>query len=110
MTDFDASDIAAMRKEGDLRSFMRDQLRAGRTQKTTPPAPPPKPPGYRPGAWPTGTRPPDPPTQRHPPAAWEAALAEYRNWLTTADHTELAQPNNPRHQCGCAACTPRRNP
>ncbi|MFE0692860.1 hypothetical protein [Streptomyces sp. NPDC058869] len=112
MTDFDASDIAAMRKEGDLRSFMRDQLRAGRAKRTTQPAavPPPKPPGYRAGAWPAGTRPPDPPPQHHPPAAWTAALDEYRDWLTAADHIELTNPTASRHTCGCPACTPRRNP
>ncbi|MET8377981.1 hypothetical protein [Streptomyces microflavus] len=110
MTDFDASDIAAMREQGDLRSFMRGQLRAGRTQKATPPTPPPKPPGYRTAAWPVGTRPPDPPEQHHPPAAWETALDEYRDWLTTANHAEIANHTDNRQKCGCPACTPRRNP
>lgn len=110
MTDFDETDIAAMRKEGDLRGFLRDQLRAGQTRKVTPPVvKPPKPPGYRPGAWPTGTRPPEAPAQRHPPAAWDQALDEYRAWLTTADHTETGRHTDNRQQCGCPACTPRRN-
>ncbi|MYX67294.1 hypothetical protein K388_05023 [Streptomyces sp. KhCrAH-43] len=108
MTDFDASDIAAMRKEGDLRSFLRDQLRAGQARKSPPPSsPPPKPPDYQAGAWPAGARPPDPPPQHHPPAAWAIALDEYRDWLNTADHTELRNRTDNRQQCGCAACTPR---
>lgn len=108
MTDFDEADIAAMRREGDLRSFMRDQLRAGVNRKTAPPAvKPPPPPGHKPGAWPAGARPPDPPPQNHPPAAWEGALDEYREWLTTADHVELANRTDIRQKCGCAACTPR---
>jgi len=109
VTDFDEADIAAMRKEGDLRGFLRDQLRAGRNRKAQQPeAKPPKPPGYRPGAWPTGARPPDPPAQRHPPAAWDAALDDYREWLTTADHVELGNRTDHRQTCGCAACSPRR--
>ncbi|MGW9299645.1 hypothetical protein ACWHA3_02305 [Streptomyces cyaneofuscatus] len=90
MTDFDASDIAAMRREGDLRSFLRDQLRAGRAQKTAPPAPPPKPPGYRPGAWPAGTRPPDP---RPTAADWQQELDRYR--------TGQGHDNDP---CHCGNC------
>ncbi|MEU0098202.1 hypothetical protein [Streptomyces sp. NPDC006267] len=78
MTNFDASDIAAMREQGDLRSFMRGQLRAGRTGKTTPPAPAPKPPGFRPGHWPTGARPPDPRPNRHTDADWHLAIDRYR--------------------------------
>ncbi|MEV6854779.1 hypothetical protein AB0M89_13330 [Streptomyces microflavus] len=93
MTDFDASDIAAMRREGDLRSFLRDQLRAGRTKTTAPPAPPPKPPGHRPGHWPTGTRPPDPRPTRHTAADWQQELDRYR--------TGHGHDNDP---CHCGTC------
>lgn len=93
MTDFDASDIAAMRREGDLRSFMRDQLRAGRTGKAAPPVPPPKPPGFRPGHWPTGTRPPNPRPTRHTPADWQQELDRYR--------TGQGHDNDP---CHCGNC------
>ncbi|MFJ2676351.1 hypothetical protein [Streptomyces sp. NPDC087525] len=108
MTDFDQDDIAAMRRENggeDLKRFLRDQLRAGRTRRETPPtpAPPPRPPGHRPGAWPTGISPPGPPVQRHPPSAWATALDEYRDWLTTADHPERLDSGQ---ICGCTACTP----
>lgn len=78
MTDFDASDIAAMRKEGDLSGFLRGQLRAGRTGKAAPPIPPPRPPGHRHGHWPTGTRPPDPRPIRHTAADWRLAIDRYR--------------------------------
>ncbi|MEU1088903.1 hypothetical protein ABZ401_19070 [Streptomyces sp. NPDC005892] len=108
MTDFDQADIAAMNREGDLHGFMRAQLRAGLNRKSAPPAPPPKPPGHQPGAWPTGTRPSEAEQQHHPPAAWEQALVEYRDWLTTANHAELKNPHDNRQKCGCATCTPRR--
>lgn len=93
MTDFDASDIAAMREQGDLRSFMRGQLRAGRSGKAAPPAPPPKPPGFRPGRWPTGTRPPDPRPIRHTAADWQRELDRYR--------TGQGHDNDP---CHCGNC------
>ncbi|MFE9886828.1 hypothetical protein [Streptomyces scopuliridis] len=105
MSDFDEADIRAMRREGDLRSFLRDQLRAGRARRDTPSAPPPAPlpPGHRPGTWPTGISPPGPPVQRHPPSAWATALDEYREWLNTADHPDRLDSGQ---ICGCTACTP----
>lgn len=94
MTDFDEADIAAMRREGDLRGFMRDQLRAGMNRKTAPPAvKPPPPPGHMPGAWPAGTRPPDPPPRRHTDADWLYALDRYR-----AGHGHDIDP------CHCGSC------
>jgi hypothetical protein len=95
VTDFDAADVAAMRKEGDLRGFLRDQLRAGRNRKVQQPeAKPPKPPGYQHGAWPAGARPPDPPPSRHTEADWQLALDRYRS-----GH---GHDNDP---CHCGGCT-----
>jgi hypothetical protein len=89
--DFDPEDIAAMRKQGDLREFLRRQMRPrAETQR----AQAPRPPGHRPGAWPTGTSPPSPrPPQ--PPGAWEDAVARYR--------AGLGSDNDP---CECGACPP----
>lgn len=110
MTEFDEADVAAMRKQGDLKDFIRAQLRVGQARRTEPPAAPepPPPPGHRPGAWPTGTRPSSALRQHHPPAAWDEALAEYRDWLTATDHPELGHPTGNRQTCGCPTCTPRR--
>jgi hypothetical protein len=54
MTDIDPDDVKAMRKQGDLGSFLRQQIAAGRTRREPAPAqPPPQPPGRRrPGEWP----------------------------------------------------------
>lgn len=116
MSDFnpgrdEVEDIAAMKREGDLSRFLRDQIRAGNARRTAPAkaVPSPKPPGYKPGAWPTGTSPPETPPQQHSPADWQRALDEYREWLQTADHPELDHPTTQRQQCGCPACTPRSN-
>ncbi|MEV8403584.1 hypothetical protein [Streptomyces niveus] len=102
MNDFDETDIGAMKREGDLGSFLRDQIRAGRQRRDTPTpaAPPPRPPGHRPGAWPSGTSPPEPRPQAHPPAAWGAALNDYRAALMADDHTELSSDQ----PCGCVTC------
>lgn len=104
----EVEDVAAMKREGDLSAYLRNQIRAGRDRRSKPaPAPAPRPPGYRPGAWPTGASPPDP----QPPDAWTPewtqALDEYRQWLSTADHPELDHPTTARQICGCPACTPR---
>lgn len=109
--DFDVDDVAAMRREGDLSSFLRGQLRAAKKRSEKPAStPPPKPPGYKPGAWPTGTSPPETPPQQHTDADWEQALDEYREWLQTADHPELDHPTTQRQRCGCPACNPRSEP
>jgi hypothetical protein len=110
VTDFnpgrdEVEDVAAMKREGDLGQFLRQQIRAGRTRRTTPAvaSPPPPPPGHRPGAWPSGASPPEPRVQRHSPAAWAVAADEYRDWLTATDHTDRLD----RGQvCGCVTCTP----
>lgn len=116
MSDFnpgreEVEDVAAMKREGDLSRFLRQQIRAGQARREKPaPTPPPRPPGHRPGAWPSGTSPPEPVRHEHPPAAWGQALDEYREWLTTADHPELDHPTTARQRCGCPACTPRSEP
>lgn len=76
----EVEDVAAMKREGDLSTFLRQQIRAGNSRRTTPTraAPPPKPPGHRPGAWPSGTSPPGPQPQRHTQADWDRALSRYR--------------------------------
>ncbi|MGW4050844.1 hypothetical protein ACWENA_08420 [Streptomyces sp. NPDC004779] len=100
--DFDVDDISAMRREGDLSSFLREQLRAGRARRDQPAVPAPRrPTGRPPGAWPTGTTPkPQEPVQ-YPPGAWEAALDDYRRWLTTTDHPDRTDPNQ---TCECRGC------
>ncbi|MFD0384643.1 hypothetical protein ACFQ2B_27690 [Streptomyces stramineus] len=64
--DFDTDDVAAMRRQGDLRAFLRDQIAAGKARRTQAPAlTPPRPTGRRPGR---GRRAPGRPVQRPPPA------------------------------------------
>lgn len=79
MTDIDPDDVKAMRKQGDFKAFMRQQIAAGQARKQpAKPAPPAPRPGHTPGAWPTGSQPPAPiPAQ--PPGAWAAALERYRD-------------------------------
>ncbi|GAA2929492.1 hypothetical protein [Streptomyces enissocaesilis] len=95
--DVDPDDVKAMRSENggrDFRAFMRQQIADGKARRTKPtPVKPPPPPGHRPGAWPTGTRPPDPPPAL-PPALWDAALHRLRT--STQDRTP----------CECGTCTP----
>ncbi|MFB6977735.1 hypothetical protein [Streptomyces scopuliridis] len=76
----EVEDVAAMRREGDLKRYLRDQLRAGRARRNTPSAPSsaPLPPGHRPGTWPTGISPPDP-IRPETPGAWAAAVTRYRS-------------------------------
>ncbi|MBD9723487.1 hypothetical protein PV755_46505 [Streptomyces caniscabiei] len=79
-------DIAALRKEDDLKAYMRSLLRP--TQKTgTPPKRKPKrtwgaipiPADHKPGQWPPGTSPPGPAPERHlPPETWQQAVNDYR--------------------------------
>lgn len=58
MTDFnpgleEIADVTAMKREGDLGRFLRQQIRAGQARREKPPPErPPPPPGRRPGAWP----------------------------------------------------------
>lgn len=85
--DFTPEDIAAMRREGDLSSFLREQLRAGRARREQPVIPAPRrPTGRPPGAWPTNATPVSQTPSRHTAADWTRALDEYRQWLTTTNH------------------------
>jgi len=79
---FDSDDIAAMRKQGDLRDFMRSRIR--KTSKPTKPPAWKPPPGHKPGAWPPGTG----PVRRGDPLAewgpeWDAALDDIRHLIAT---------------------------
>ncbi|MGW7688893.1 hypothetical protein ACWGMA_08365 [Streptomyces asiaticus] len=93
MTDFDASDIAAMRKQGDLREFLRQQMRP--RAEVSRPATPPRPPGHRTGTWPTGTSPPSSRPSVATDAQWAQALEGFR-----ADRGSDHDP------CQCGACPP----
>lgn len=78
--DFDIDDIAAMRKQGDLRAFLRSRISKG--PKTPQVAAAKPPPGHKPGAWPEGTR----PVRRGDPRAnwgpeWDAALDDIRQHI-----------------------------
>lgn len=62
MTDVDPEDVTAMRKQGDLRAFLRSQVAEGAARRDAKPKPTaPRPPASRrPGEWPPGTSPPGP--------------------------------------------------
>ena len=109
MSDFDQDDIAAMRRENggqDFRLFMRQQIAEGKARRKQPEKKPARrATGRPPGAWPTGTRPPDPLPSTHPPSAWTAALDEHRQWLTATDHPERTDNGQ---ICGCPGCRPTR--
>lgn len=95
----EVEDVAAMKREGDLSRFLRQQIRDGqaRRDKPTPVPKPAPPPGYRPGAWPSGTSPPGPLPDRG--ADWHRALDRYRNGE-----------GSDRDPCHCGACdTPDNN-
>jgi hypothetical protein len=101
--DFDVDDVAAMRRENggkDFRLFLRQQIADGKARREKPaPVQQAKPPGYRPGAWPAGTRPPDP-LKPQPPGAWEHALHRYRQ-----------DEGSDRDPCHCGGCdTTRHDP
>lgn len=79
-------DVTALRKEDDLKAYMRSLIHP---TKTTAPAPTrtrkrkwgaiPIPPDHKPGTWPSGTSPPGPPPDwNHPPEAWADAVRRYR--------------------------------
>jgi hypothetical protein len=54
---FDQGDINAIRRQGDLRGFLRQQMRPTRQpDHITPPHGPPQSASHIPGAWPAGTR------------------------------------------------------
>lgn len=95
----EVENVAAMRREGDLGRFLRDQIRAGNARRTEPPrVVVPKPPGHRPGAWPSGTSPPGP-LKPQPPGAWAAALERHRDGT-----------NAESDPCECGGCPPPDQP
>lgn len=104
MTDVDPEDVKAMRRQGDFRAFLRQQVAEGRARKhPAKPAAVPRPPGHVPGAWPAGSRPPGP-IAAAPPGAWTAALERYRDWLATAVQPERPEPGQ-HCPCGCTPVT-----
>ncbi|WP_381801054.1 hypothetical protein [Streptomyces niveus] len=102
--ELEPEDVAAMRRESpeDWRRYLRQQIANGKQRRDMPTAaaPPPRPPGHRPGAWPSGTSPPEARPQAHPPGQWGAALNEYRAALMADDHTQLTSDQ----PCGCVTC------
>ncbi|TXS21407.1 hypothetical protein EAO71_27290 [Streptomyces sp. ms191] len=94
--DFDVDDIAAIRREegaAGIKALMRAQLAIGKARREQPaPKPARRPTGRPPGAWPTGSRPPDP-LKSQPPGAWDHALDRYR-----------AGEGSDRDPCGCGGC------
>jgi len=96
--DLTPEDTAAMRKTpGDFREYLRSEMARGRARNVKPaPKSAPVVPGRRVGAWPAGSRPPDPPPPVQP-AVVQAALDEYRQWLADG------QPSGRRH-CECQPC------
>lgn len=70
-------DIKALRRDGDLKTYMRSLLRPTRHQDTQT-TPPPRP-NRAPGTWPYGSQPPGPPPDwDHPPEAWADAIRRHR--------------------------------
>jgi hypothetical protein len=110
VSDVERDDIREMRAQGDLKAFLRQQIAEGRARRDKPSAAAPlRPPGYKPGAWPTGTRPPDPPPPQ-PPGAWTRALEAYREYVVATEHRDRLD-NDPGQTCECPPCTDlRRNP
>jgi hypothetical protein len=101
-------DIAELRKRPeDFREFLRLQFGA--------PGAPPRPPvpttppitvsaSSRPGAWPTGTRPPQP-SHIGTPEQWAQAVHDYRAWLAAG------KPDTPiRCECGCTPGVRKETP
>ncbi|HCA85481.1 MAG TPA: hypothetical protein DEQ61_08310 [Streptomyces sp.] len=98
MTDFDATDMREIRQQGDLRAFLRQQMRPTRTAGPTPQERQPKPPGHIPGGWPAGTRPPEPDPDPPPDHAWQTALEEHRAWI------RAGSPDGGKRTCECRPC------
>lgn len=93
MTDVDPEDVKAMRRQGDFRSFLRQQIAEGQARKQPPKATPaPRPPGHIPGDWPAGSQPPAR-IAPAPPGAWMAALQRDRDGTQTGT------------SCECGGCT-----
>lgn len=98
-------DIIALRREGDLSSYMQQLRAAGRDRLDAKPGTTkrkrkpkwgavPIPADHKPGQWPPGTSPPGPAPERALPAGeWEAATRHLSN-LT----------NRPDQPCDCGNC------
>lgn len=98
-------DVTALRKEGDLGSYMQQLRAAGRERLDAKPGAAkrkhknrwgavPIPADHKPGQWPPGTSPPGPAPERSLPAGeWEAATRHLSN-LT----------NRPDEPCDCGNC------
>lgn len=97
-TELTVEDIAALRKQGDFREFLRLHLAANQAPAVPAPAVE-REPGHRPGAWPAGTGPPAP-TNVGTPEQWAQAVHAYRQWLAAGQ-----PPGDFTCECGC---TPRR--
>jgi hypothetical protein len=96
-TELSVEDIAELRRQGDFREFLRLQFGAPDAPPRPPAAraPAPAPTTGRPGAWPTGTKPPEP-TRIGTPEQWAQAVHDYRAWLAAG------KPDTPiRCECGC---------
>ncbi len=95
-------DVAELRKQGSFREFLRLQFNPEAITDVRP-EPVAEPvhndPGHRPGAWPTGTRPPEP-APAIPREQWEHAVVTYRQWLAAGSPAD-------DFTCECG-CTPRR--
>ncbi|MEV6547938.1 hypothetical protein AB0M57_04420 [Streptomyces sp. NPDC051597] len=106
----EVDDIKAMRAENngrDLSAFLRQQIRDGNARRATPPKTvTPKPPGHKPGGWPSGTRPPDPPPAEWSPE-WDAALADYRTYIAATEHRDRLVEDKGQ-VCECQPCTDLR--
>ncbi len=91
--DLTPDDTSVMRQQGDFREYLRLQMAQGRDRAAASNAKPvvPQQTGHRPGAWPPGTRPPDP-GPPFDPAEVARAIAAYR-----------ANPNQD-HPCPCPNC------
>jgi hypothetical protein len=97
MTTATAEDIAEMRRDGSFQEFLRHQLAAGRRIPVAVQAPAAavSEPGHRPGAWPTGTRPPAAVTAGTT-EEWQQAVHDYRAWNAAG-----CPPGDFTCECGC---------
>jgi hypothetical protein len=94
MDDIQPADIRALRQQGDIGAYLRQQIATGRARnKPTPPDPTPPEPGHVPGAWPAGSPPPTP-LPGPPPGAWDEPLHRYRTRTQTGT------------RCECQGCDP----
>lgn len=97
-------DINAMQDQGDFKDFLRHHLGLTQTATTSAEAEEAAPasPSRRPGAWPAGSRPPEP-TRIGTPEQWQHAVDEYRAWNAAGQ-----PPGDYRCECGCTPGLIRR--